>query len=272
MGAIRLLQLVAFAALCLFVLKFLGLWLSGGYVLSGHAPAKAQDQPAAESVQSEAEQSKPEAEQEAEREATPKPQTEAAAAPQQEQQDAPAEPKQEPAKADASSGEAKAPAEQSGGGEEAVPEATKTELAVLQSLSERRKMLEKRERELELRENLLKAAEKRVAAQISELKSIEKRIETELKGQDDERMAQYMRLVKMYSAMKPKDAAKIFNRLDLDILTAMVMQMRPRTMSAIMAAMEPAAARRLTMELAKIRDSQTGGASKLPKIGASSPG
>ena len=42
MGTIRLLQLVAFAAFCLFLLKTAGLVFSGGYVLSGPAPANAQ--------------------------------------------------------------------------------------------------------------------------------------------------------------------------------------------------------------------------------------
>ena len=145
--------------------------------------------------------------------------------------------------------------------------ATKTELALLQSLSARRQKLEKRQRELELRENLLKAAEKRVSGRIAELKSIEKRIEKELKKQDDEHAQQHMRLVKMYATMKPKSAAIIFNRLDLDILMEMVKKMRPQAMSKILAAMDPAVARRLTTELAKSDDLRNRGAQKLPKIG-----
>ena len=80
-----------------------------------------------------------------------------------------------------------------------------------------------------------------------------------------------MRLVKMYAAMKPKSAAAIFNRLDLDILLAMVKRMRPQSMAKILAAMDPAAARRLTTELAKSGDA-TGGSRKLPKIGGGGAG
>ena len=73
-----------------------------------------------------------------------------------------------------------------------------------------------------MRENLLKAAQKRVEAKIAELKAIESRIEGELKKRDDGRKAEYQRLVQMYSNMKPKDAARIFDRLDMNVLTGLV--------------------------------------------------
>ena len=42
MGNVRVLPLVVFAGLCLLGLKGMGLMLSGSYVLSGSAPASAQ--------------------------------------------------------------------------------------------------------------------------------------------------------------------------------------------------------------------------------------
>ena len=54
----------------------------------------------------------------------------------------------------------------------------------------------------------------------------------------------------MYENMKPKDAARIFNRLDMNILVEVSTKMKPRTMSAILAQMAPDAAERLTVELA----------------------
>jgi len=44
MGNVRVLPLVVFAGLCLLGLKAMGLLLSGSYVLSGSAPASAQQQ------------------------------------------------------------------------------------------------------------------------------------------------------------------------------------------------------------------------------------
>ena len=56
-------------------------------------------------------------------------------------------------------------------------------------------------------------------------------------------------LVIMYEAMKPKDAARVFDRLALDILVPVVQQMNPRKMSDVLAAMSPEAAERLTVAL-----------------------
>jgi flagellar motility protein MotE (MotC chaperone) len=71
----------------------------------------------------------------------------------------------------------------------------------------------------------------------------------------------------MYETMKPKDAARIFDRLDLKILVEVSTQMNPRKMSEVLAQMTPEAAERLTVELAN-RASASGHVSldQLPKI------
>ena len=70
--------------------------------------------------------------------------------------------------------------------------------------------------------------------------------------------------------MKPKDAARIFNRLDMKILVEVSTKMKPRAMSAILADMAPAAAERLTVELANrasgAQTKKTAGPKELPKI------
>ena len=57
-------------------------------------------------------------------------------------------------------------------------------------------------------------------------------------------------LVKMYQAMRPKDAARIFERLDMDVQVDVASHMRERAAAAIMAEMDPKAASALTMALA----------------------
>jgi flagellar motility protein MotE (MotC chaperone) len=54
----------------------------------------------------------------------------------------------------------------------------------------------------------------------------------------------------MYEAMKPKDAARVFDRLGHDVLVPVVMQMNPRKMSEVLAVMSPEAAEKLTVALA----------------------
>jgi flagellar motility protein MotE (MotC chaperone) len=50
--------------------------------------------------------------------------------------------------------------------------------------------------------------------------------------------------------MKPKDAARVFDRLDLRVLLEVSTQINPRRMSDILAQMSSEAAERLTVELA----------------------
>lgn len=127
---------------------------------------------------------------------------------------------------------------------------TPSEGDVLNALVRRRKDLDQRERELTLRENLLKAAEKKVEGRIGELKAIEEKVSGSFKEEEAAHKAELQRLVQMYAQMKPKDAATVFNRLEISVLTRMVRLMKPGEMSAILASMNPAAAERLTLEIA----------------------
>lgn len=124
------------------------------------------------------------------------------------------------------------------------------ERAILERLGERRQELDARARELEIRENLLKSAEKRLETRGSELKELESRA-TAAPGKKGETQAvQLKSLVIMYENMKAKDAAKIFDRLDMRVLIEVASAINPRRMADIMAQMTPEAAERLTVEMA----------------------
>ena len=124
------------------------------------------------------------------------------------------------------------------------------ERAILEHLQQRRQELETRAREIEIRDNLLKEAEGRLQSRASELRDLEARINTATQKKDEADVARLKGLVVMYENMKPKDAAKIFDRLDMKILVELVTQINPRRMSDIMAQMQPDMAERLTAELA----------------------
>lgn len=144
------------------------------------------------------------------------------------------------------------------------------ERAILESLHDRRQQLDTRSRELDMRESLLKAAEKRVENKVSELKGVETRVKTEMGNRDKAEKKRLKSLITMYENMKPKDAARIFDRLDMKILVEVSTQMKPRTMSAILAQMAPEAAERLTVELANRASgrptAQKPNPNQLPKI------
>ncbi len=137
---------------------------------------------------------------------------------------------------------------------------TQSELDLLANLARRRDDLEKRAGELDMRENLLRATENRIDKKIIDLKDIEKRIEALIKRHDDGEEAQLRSLVKVYENMKPKDAARIFNRLEMDVLIDVFERMKEAKMAPVLARMEPAKAKAVTVRLATRR--------RLPKTGA----
>jgi flagellar motility protein MotE (MotC chaperone) len=128
--------------------------------------------------------------------------------------------------------------------------ASASERAILERLQERRGSIDERAKELELRENLLKAAEKKVDGRLGELKEVEDRISTSARAEKDEADKQMKTIVIMYETMKPKEAARVFDRLNIAVLVPIVSAMNPRKMSEVLAVMSPEAAERLTVALA----------------------
>jgi flagellar motility protein MotE (MotC chaperone) len=133
---------------------------------------------------------------------------------------------------------------------EPAPAMPASEKAVLERLQARRQELEARAREIDIRESLLKAAEKRIESRVEELKGVESKISTQNEQKAEADSARFKGLVTMYEGMKPKDAAKVFDRLEMPVLIEIASQIAPRKMSDIMGLMQPEAAERLTVELA----------------------
>ena len=124
------------------------------------------------------------------------------------------------------------------------------ERAVLESLQQRRQELETRAREMEVRESLLKAAEKRIEQRLQELKELETRLTGVANKKDEAEIAKFKSLVSMYENMKAKDAAKVFDRLNMRVLLEVVNAMNPRRMADILGQMTPDVVERLTIEIA----------------------
>ncbi len=126
-----------------------------------------------------------------------------------------------------------------------------SEIRLLQELGGRRKALDSRERKLDQRAVLLKAAEQRLVEKQVELKKIKQEIKKLLNIKEKEEAERLNRLVAIYSNMKPKDAAKIFNDLDMKVLLDVMQSMKERKIAPIVAAMEAERARLLTKQLAE---------------------
>lgn len=132
-------------------------------------------------------------------------------------------------------------------------EFTQIELDILQSLSERREELEQRAQEIDLKEKLLEGTELRINDKLEEIKQLKQQVDillTEYNNHEDKKISG---LVKVYETMKPKDAAKIFNELDMPIMLQVVDRMSSRKVAPVLAGMDPERARDLTIELAEYR-------------------
>ncbi len=130
---------------------------------------------------------------------------------------------------------------------------TASEIDVLQRLAERRDELDAREREIATREGLMRAAEERIQVKVTELKQLQTTIEGLIKTYDQQQAGKMESLVKIYENMKPKDAARIFEELDMDTLLMVAERMNERRLAPIMSSMDPAKAKDMTVELARLR-------------------
>jgi flagellar motility protein MotE (MotC chaperone) len=146
------------------------------------------------------------------------------------------------------------------------PGVSASERAILERLQARRQELEARAREIDIRESLLKAAEKRAEGRVEELKGIESRISTATTQKAEAESARFKGIITMYESMKPKDAAKVFDRLEMPVLFEIASQIAPRKMSDILGLMSPEVAERLTVEMARRAGTDKSAGAELPKI------
>lgn len=140
------------------------------------------------------------------------------------------------------------------------------ELQILQNLGQRRQQLDQREQSLNSRQALIDAADSKLDARIQQLSDLKTQIQTLLdqanKTQDDDTN----RLVAVYSAMKPKDAAAVLATMKDEVRLPIAAKMKDRNLAAILGAMDPAAARELTEKLATRMQTATGLQQQLDKV------
>jgi len=247
---IRVIPVVLVAIFGLVVLKVAGLVLEGGYVFDYQPNAK---QPSWAQEMLNYPGGPKKTDRKADR-GDPADIT-GSSAPKKEEPPKPAAPASEPAKPD---GVVMFP--------DQSPRVSESERAILERLQSRRQELDQRAREIEIRESLLKAAEKRIESKVEEMKALETKAAGVSGQRAEQEAARFKGIITMYEGMKPKDAAKVFDRLEMSVLIEIASQIAPRKMSDIMGLMQPEAAERLTVELARRAGGDNNKAAELPKI------
>ncbi len=124
------------------------------------------------------------------------------------------------------------------------------ELQVLQSLGERRGQLDAREQSMETQLALMAAAEAKLDAKVKALTGLKTDIEGLMGEAEVRENAEVARMVKVFEGMKPKDSAARMTVLDDSVRLPIAAAMKERALSAMLAAMPPEEAKRLTESLA----------------------
>jgi flagellar motility protein MotE (MotC chaperone) len=133
-------------------------------------------------------------------------------------------------------------------------------IELLQKLKERSDLLLKKEQKLLEKNEILKTVEHKIQEKYKELD--QKRVDLEkVKNslseinkkivEEDEKKLQS--LVKIYQTMKPKDAARIFDKLDMVVLLDVISRMKEGNTAPILANMSADRAQNVTMFLAQKR-------------------
>ncbi|MEJ0063015.1 MAG: hypothetical protein WDO70_07400 [Alphaproteobacteria bacterium] len=125
------------------------------------------------------------------------------------------------------------------------------DVEVLKQLSARRALLDEREQEMSQKVAILQATEMRVDQKVKQMETLHTQLKAMLGQLDEQQQAQIDNLVKIYESMKPKEAARIFQTLDMPVLLGVMRQMKPARSAPILAEMEPQKAKEITLTLAK---------------------
>ena len=140
----------------------------------------------------------------------------------------------------------------------------RAERELLQALRARRAELDAREQALLTREVVAEATERRAAQRLEEAAAALQR-QAATAGRDHEgdrardrdrserEEAGWRQMVKLYEGVRPREAAAIFDELDLSVLVPLVDRLREAKAAPIIGAMRPERARALTAELARHR-------------------
>lgn len=137
------------------------------------------------------------------------------------------------------------------------PRQSATSEKLLEQLNERRIELDAREADLDTREQVLAAAELRLENSIKALQQEKEALAVSENNRARAHDGEIGRLSDAYERMKARDAARVFEVLDGDILIPVAAGMRTQSLAAVLAEMAPEKAKALTVALAN-RDAETG--------------
>ncbi|WP_194966320.1 MotE family protein [Rickettsia endosymbiont of Cardiosporidium cionae] len=122
-----------------------------------------------------------------------------------------------------------------------------SELEILKSLSNRRQVLEKNSQKLSVQQSFLNATVEKINKKFSEMQELVDQLRSLVEKDNKQNSENIIRLTKVYETMKPKEAAQIFNTMEIDDLVKIVSYMKEVKIAPILASMDRAKAKELSM-------------------------
>lgn len=129
-----------------------------------------------------------------------------------------------------------------------------SEKQLLQQLRKRRTEIESNKDELPAEKMALESIKQYIDNRLDVLENLQNKLKPQFNNNNQNDGKKIQKLVKVYESMKPKEAAKIFNDLQIGVLVEMTLSMKESRLAAILAEMKPEKARELTSILATQSD------------------
>jgi flagellar motility protein MotE (MotC chaperone) len=148
---------------------------------------------------------------------------------------------------------------------------SQSEVEVLQALQARRQSLDQRATQMETQDDLMTAASQRLDQRIAELHRLQDTVNGLLGQLDAAQETRINGLVDVYTRMRAKDAATVFDGLDDNTLVQVAGRMRNQNLAEVMGKMNPERARHLTQMLADRARPPTSGAALLSQVNGAAP-
>ena len=123
-------------------------------------------------------------------------------------------------------------------------------LRLMEMIDQKNKDLKKKEEELVIKEQALRNLEEKVMADLKKIEDAIAKSRAELGLRNEVVEKNMVSLVKVYSAMKPANAASLLSSLDEDVSVQILSRMKHKTAGQILGRMNPKVAKNISEKLA----------------------
>jgi flagellar motility protein MotE (MotC chaperone) len=124
-----------------------------------------------------------------------------------------------------------------------------SDIPLLQSLQERRELLEQREQQLAKREEVLHFLQQQLEEKLASLAAVRKAIGALIEEKEAFEEKRFEHLVKVYEGMKPEEAASLIERLQEDTAAKLFYRMKEKKVSQLLGFVKPEVAAKLSERL-----------------------